>query len=95
MSDPRVVARSPVDEATTAGLALPDLPRELILRIASLLEIRDILALRRVRFTPGKPKPPASLPGPTRPKNPCIVLVRTNSSGGAYSATSTRHYNEL
>ena len=37
---------SPVDETTT----LLDLPPELILRIASQLEVRDLLALRKVSF---------------------------------------------
>jgi len=58
MSDPRVVARSRIGEATTTALTLPDLPRELTLRVASLLEVRDILALRRVRFKLENPKLP-------------------------------------
>jgi len=36
---------------TMETLALPDLPPELILRIASLLEVGDLLAFRRVRLT--------------------------------------------
>jgi hypothetical protein len=46
-----LATRSQVDEATAITLKLPDLPPELILRIASFLEVRDLLALRRVRFT--------------------------------------------
>jgi len=38
-----------VDEAAETTLTLSDLPSELILRIASLLEVGDLLALRRVR----------------------------------------------
>ena len=45
-----LVGRPRVDEATVATLMLQDMPSELILRIASLLEVRDLLALRRVRF---------------------------------------------
>lgn len=37
-----------VDRTTTTVLTLSDLPPELILRIASLLEVEDLLALRRV-----------------------------------------------
>jgi len=43
-----------VDEATT----LLDLPLELILRIASQLEVRDLLALRKVRSKFEKLKSP-------------------------------------
>ena len=49
-----------VDEAIAAIITLPDLPPELILRIASLLEVRDLLALRRVRFRVYKLKQPQS-----------------------------------
>ena len=49
---------SRVDEAAITTLSLLDLPSELILRIASLLEIGDLLALRRVRFQRDKPEPP-------------------------------------
>ena len=41
---------------STATLTLPDLPQELILRIASLLEVRDLLALRTVGFNLDKLK---------------------------------------
>ena len=56
MSDPidsreALATRSQVDEAAATTLKLQDLPPELILRIASFLEVRDLLALRRVRFT--------------------------------------------
>ena len=63
MSDPEdscnvLATCSRVDEVAIAILSLLDLPSELILRIASLLEIGDLLALRRVRFQRDKPEPP-------------------------------------
>ena len=48
---------SRVDEAITGTLTLQDLPPELILRIASLLELRDLLALRKVCFKPDELRP--------------------------------------
>ena len=50
--------RSRVGGPTTVTLTLPDLPQELILRIASLLEIRDLLVLRLVCFNLDKIKSP-------------------------------------
>ena len=47
-----------VSGPTAATLTLPDLPQELILRIASLLDVGDLLALRRVRLSPEKLDPP-------------------------------------
>jgi len=41
---------SRVDGATTTPLRLSDLPLELILRIASQLGVRDLLAFRKVCF---------------------------------------------
>ena len=51
-----------VDKTVAAILTLPDLPPELILRIASLLKVGDLLALRRVRFRFYKLKPPRTYP---------------------------------
>ena len=48
---------SRVGEATTGTLTLRDLPPELILRIASFLELRDLLALRKVCFEPDNLRP--------------------------------------
>ena len=50
--------RSRVGGPTTATLTLPDLPRELIHRVASFLEVRDLLALRTVGFNLDRLKPP-------------------------------------
>ena len=63
MSDPEdscnvLATCSRVDEVAIAILSLLDLPSELILRIASLLEIGDLLALRRVRSQRENLKPP-------------------------------------
>ena len=48
---------SRVGGPTTATLTLPDLPQELILRIASLLEVRDLFGLRTVGFNLDRLKP--------------------------------------
>jgi len=62
MSDPDnynngPAGRSQVGGATTATSTLLDLPQELILRLASLLEVKDLLALRMVGFNLDNPKP--------------------------------------
>jgi hypothetical protein len=49
---------SRADEATTTPLTLSGLPPELTLRIAFQLDVRDLLALRKVRFKLGKLKYP-------------------------------------
>ena len=54
----QLARRSRVSEATTATLVLQDLPPELILRIVSSLEVRDLLVLRRVRVGLYKLEPP-------------------------------------
>ena len=46
----QLATRSWVDEVATTTLTPLDLPPELILRIASLLEVRDLLAFRGVRL---------------------------------------------
>jgi len=61
MSDPqgihKVLATSScVDEAAKTTLTLSDLPPELILRIAPLLEVEDLLALRMVCSKSDNPK---------------------------------------
>lgn len=56
MPDPEdndLARHSRVDVAIAATLTLSDLPPELILRIASFLEVRDLLALRSVRSNLG------------------------------------------
>jgi len=63
MSDPQGSHKEPatsscVDEATRTTLTLSDLPPELILCIASLLEVGDLLALRRVSFRSNNLKSP-------------------------------------
>ena len=63
MSDPEdsrdeLARRSRADKATITTLTLQDLPSELILRIVSFLEIKGLLALRRVRFNHDKFKLP-------------------------------------
>ena len=55
MSDSQGGRREPAtssraEEAIIATSTLSDLPSELILHIASLLELEDLLALRKVRF---------------------------------------------
>ena len=58
MSLKEPVISSRVEEETATALMLLDLPPELVLRITSLLEVRDLLALRIVRFKLDKPEPP-------------------------------------
>lgn len=53
-----LVASLRVNEPTTTTLTLSELPPELILRVASQLEVGDLLALRRVRFKLEKSKSP-------------------------------------
>ena len=67
--------RSWVGEPTTATLTLPYLPQELILRIASLLEVRDLLALRMVGFNLDKLKPPKTYQLQTEPQ----IHIQPNS----------------
>ena len=63
------LARYPrLDEATTVTLALQDMPSELILRIASFLEVRDLLALRRVGSELVEPEPPRAYQVKSDPK---------------------------
>ena len=57
-SHKEMAASSYVDEAAKTTLTLSDLPPELILRIASLLEVGDLLALRRVCFRSNNLKSP-------------------------------------
>ena len=73
MSDPQdnydiLAGCSRVDEAATVTSTLLNLPSELILRIASLLEIGDLLAVRRVRFELDRLKPPQAYQAQTDPR---------------------------
>ena len=91
----QLARRSQVGEAVTTTLTLSDLPPELILRIASSLEVRDLLALRRVHFDLYELTSATSLSIPNRVTDAYIASARTNSSGVAFSATSGHHYHEL
>jgi len=62
MSDRGDNYNGPAGSSQAGGLTttttLPDLPQELIIRIASSLEVRDLLALRGVGFNLDKLKSP-------------------------------------
>lgn len=61
--DRKELAEHPgVDRAIAVTLTLQDIPPELILHIASLLKVRDLLALRGVRFRLYKLKQPRTDP---------------------------------
>ena len=90
-----LATNSRVDEAATTLSTLLDLPLELILRIASKLEVRDLLALRKVRSKLEKTPVPTGLPGRDRVAGSYIALLKTNSSGEACFVISVYHYREL